>query len=134
MLHPFDYAVIAIFFAALVGIGWFFRRFGGDSNQYFRGGGRMSWWLVGTSAFMGAFSAWTFTGAAGLAFDQGLVVLAIYWAGAFGFFCNWAGFAAWLRQTRVITSMEASSGYTTTSSAPASMAASVMASSSAPGA
>ncbi len=107
MLHSFDYAVIAIFFAALVGIGWFFRRFGGDSNQYFRGGGRMSWWLVGTSAFMGAFSAWTFTGAAGLAFDQGLVVLAIYWAGAFGFFCNWAGFAAWLRQTRVITSMEA---------------------------
>ncbi len=107
MLHFFDYLVIAVFFVSLLGIGWFFRRFGGDSNQYFRGGGRMSWWLVGTSAFMGAFSAWTFTGAAGLAFDQGLVVLVLYWAGAFGFFCNWAGFAAWLRQTRVITSMEA---------------------------
>ncbi len=107
MLHSFDYAVIAIFFIFLLGIGWFFRRFGGDASQYFRGGGRMSWWLVGTSAFMGAFSAWTFTGAAGLAYDHGLVVLAIYWAGAFGFFCNWAGFAAWFRQTRVITSMEA---------------------------
>jgi Na+/proline symporter len=107
MLHSFDYAVIAIYFVFLFAIGWFFRHFGGDASQYFRGGGRMSWWLVGTSAFMGAFSAWTFTGAAGLAFDNGLVVLALYLAGAFGFFCNWAGIAAWLRQTRVITSMEA---------------------------
>lgn len=107
MLHFFDYIVIAGYFLSLLGIGWVFRRFGGDSSQFFRGGGRMSWWLVGTSAFMGAFSAWTFTGAAGLAFDHGLVVLAIYWAGAFGFFCNWARFAAWFRQTRVITSMEA---------------------------
>ena len=107
MLHPFDYAVIAFYFIFLLSIGWFFRRFGGDASQFFRGGGRMSWWLVGTSAFMGAFSAWTFTGAAGLAFDHGLVVLAIYWAGAFGFFFNWAGLAAWFRQTRVITSMEA---------------------------
>lgn len=107
MLSVFDYAVIVTFFVFLLSIGWLFRKFGGDSSQYFRGGGRMAWWLVGSSAFMGAFSAWTFTGAAGLAFDQGLIVMTIYWAGSFGFFCNWAWIAAWFRQTRVITSMEA---------------------------
>ncbi len=107
MLTIFDYGVLIVYFTFLLGVGWFFRHFGGDSSQYFRGGGRMSWWLVGTSAFMGAFSAWTFTGAAGLAFEQGIVVMTIYWAGSFGFFCNWAWIAAWFRQTRVITSMEA---------------------------
>ncbi len=107
MLSYYDYAVIGVYFAFLLSIGWFFRHFGGDSSQYFRGGGRMSWWLVGTSAFMGAFSAWTFTGAAGMAYDHGFVVMTIYWAGALGFLCNWAWIAAWFRQTRVITSMEA---------------------------
>lgn len=107
MLTQIDYVVIAMFFVFQVGLGWFFRNFGKDSSQYFRGGGRMSWWLVGTSAFMGAFSAWTFTGAAGLAYEQGVVVLVIYWAGALGFLFNWAYFAAWFRQTRVITAMEA---------------------------
>lgn len=107
MLTSVDYVVIAMFFVFQLGLGWFFRGYGKDSSQYFRGGGRMSWWLVGTSAFMGAFSAWTFTGAAGLAYEQGLVVMVIYWAGAFGFFCNWFRFAEWFRQTRVITAMEA---------------------------
>jgi Na+/proline symporter len=107
MLTRVDYVVIAMFFVFQVGLGWIFRSFGKDSSQYFRGGGRMSWWLVGTSAFMGAFSAWTFTGAAGLAYEQGLIVMVIYWAGSFGFFWNWLCFAEWFRQTRVITAMEA---------------------------
>ncbi|OAM90511.1 hypothetical protein OH491_01895 [Termitidicoccus mucosus] len=107
MITIFDYIVIAAFFAFLLGSGWYFRRFSKDSSQYFRGGGRMAWWLVGCSAFMSAFSAWTFTGAAGQAYEHGLVVLTIYWAGALAFLVNAGCTAAWFRQTRVITSMEA---------------------------
>lgn len=107
MLTQIDYVVIAMFFLFQLGLGWFFRSFGKNSSEYFRGGGRMRWWLVGTSAFMGAFSAWTFTGAAGLAYEQGLVVLVIYWAGSLAFLWNWICFAEWFRQTRVITAMEA---------------------------
>lgn len=107
MLNVFDHLVIAFFFLFLLGVGWYFRRYGQDSSQYFRAGGRMAWWLVGSSAFMAAFSAWTFTGAAGLAYEQGLVVMMIYWLGGLGFLFNWAFTAAWFRQTRVITSMEA---------------------------
>ena len=33
----------------------------------------LSWWLVGTTAFMAQFSAWTFTGAASKAYTDGLV-------------------------------------------------------------
>src|SRR5688572_22395290 len=107
MLSQVDYVVIVLFFVFQIGLGLMFRNFGKDSSQYFRGGGRMSWWLVGTSAFMGAFSAWTFTGAAGLAYEHGLIVLVIYWGNALGFFWNWLCFAAWFRQSRVITAMEA---------------------------
>ncbi len=107
MLTTSDYIVIGMFFAFQLALGWVFRNFGKDSSQYFRGGGKMGWWLVGTSAYMGAFSAWTFTGAAGVAYEQGLVVMVVYWAGALGFLWNWWKFAAWFRQSRVITAMEA---------------------------
>jgi Na+/proline symporter len=106
MLAPFDLVVVAFYFCFLLSIGWFFRRAGHDSNEFFRGGGAMSWWMVGSSAFMGSFSAWTFTGAASLAYENGLVVLVLYWANAVGFFLNWGYFAAACRQSRAVTALE----------------------------
>lgn len=107
MLSSFDYVVVAFYLVFLVGIGWYFRRTGSDSSEYFRGSGRMSWWMIGASGFMGSFSAWTFTGAAGLAYDTGLVVLVLYWANALGFFFNWSYFARLSRNTRAVTALEA---------------------------
>jgi Na+/proline symporter len=106
MLTPFDLVVVAFYFCFLLGIGWYFRRAGHDSNEYFRGSGAMSWWMVGASSFMSAFSAWTFTGAASLAYQHGLVVLVLYWANAAGFFLNWSYFAAWARQSGAVTALE----------------------------
>jgi Na+/proline symporter len=107
MLSSFDYVVVAFYLVFLTGIGWFFRRTGHDSSEYFRGSGRMAWWMVGASSFMGSFSAWTFTGAAGLAYDTGLVVLVLYWANSLGFLVNWAYFARLCRNTRAVTALEA---------------------------
>lgn len=106
-LSPFDLIVIGFYFVFLIGIGWFFRHFSKDSSEYFRGGGQMTWWLVGGSAFMASFSAWTFTGAASIAYKFGFVVMVIYFSNAIGFFLNYTTFAPWFRQMRVITVMQA---------------------------
>lgn len=107
MLSTFDYLVVAFYLMFLLGIGWYFRRSGHDSSEYFRGSGKMSWWMVGASSFMGAFSAWTFTGAASLAYSSGLVVLVLYWANTLGFLFNWSYFARFSRNTRAVTALEA---------------------------
>lgn len=107
MLSNFDYVVVAFYLVFLLGIGWYFRRSGHDSSEYFRGSGKMAWWMVGASSFMGSFSAWTFTGAAGLAYTSGFVVLILYWANAFGFFFNWSYFGRFCRNTRAVTALEA---------------------------
>jgi Na+/proline symporter len=107
MLSSFDYLVVAFYLCFLLSIGWFFRHTGKDTSEYFRGGGKMSWWMVGASGFMGAFSAWTFTGAAGLAYDHGFIVIILYWANALGFLINWTYFARMSRNTRAITALEA---------------------------
>lgn len=106
MLTTYDYIVIAIYFVFMLGIGRIFRFFIKDTSDYFRGGGQMLWWMVGSSAFMVQFSAWTFTAGAGKAYEDGPLVLTIFFANAVGFFINYLYFAPRFRQMRVITPIE----------------------------
>jgi len=104
----YDYLVIAGYFALILGIGVVFRKMAAKStSDYFRGGGRMLWWMVGSTAFMMQFSAWTFTGAAGKAFTDGFAVSLVFIANAFSYFCGWAYFAHRFRQMRTDTPTEA---------------------------
>ncbi len=104
----YDYLVIAGYFALILGIGVVFKKMAAKStSDYFRGGGRMLWWMVGSTAFMMQFSAWTFTGAAGKAFTDGFAVSLVFIANAFSYFCGWAYFAHRFRQMRVDTPTEA---------------------------
>ena len=66
-----------------------FRNFSKDTSDYFKGGGKMLWWMVGATAFMTQFSAWTFTGAAGQAFRNGLSPVVLFLGNALGYFFNY---------------------------------------------
>ena len=66
----------------------------------------MLWWMVGATAFMTQFSAWTFTGAAGQAFRNGLSPVVLFLGNALGYFFNYLFFAAKARQMRVVTPIE----------------------------
>ena len=103
----YDYLVIGGYFLLVVGIGFAFKQMAKRStSDYFRGGGRMLWWMVGSTAFMMQFSAWTFTGAAGKAFTDGFAVCLVFIANTFSYFCGWAYFAHRFRQMRVDTPTE----------------------------
>lgn len=107
----YEYAVIAGYFLLIIGIGFTFKNMAAKStSDYFRGGGRMLWWMVGSTAFMMQFSAWTFTGAAGKAFTDGFAVCLVFIANTFSYFCGWLYFAKRFRQMRVDTPTEAIKG------------------------
>ena len=104
----YEYLVIAGYFLLVLGIGFVFKTMAKQStSDYFRGGGRMLWWMVGSTAFMMQFSAWTFTGAAGKAFTDGFAVCLVFFANTFAYFCGWAYFSHRFRQMRVDTPTEA---------------------------
>ena len=103
----YEYIVIAGYFLLVVGIGLVFKRLAKNStSDYFRGGGRMLWWMVGSTAFMAQFSAWTFTGAAGKAFNDGFAISLVFFGNTFAYLCGWAWFSQRFRQMRVDTPSE----------------------------
>ena len=103
----YDYIVIAGYFALVIAIAFVFKRMAENStSDYFRGGGRMLWWMVGSSAFMAQFSAWTFTGASGKAFTDGLAITFVFFANTAAYVAGWLYFAKRFRQMRVDTPTE----------------------------
>lgn len=105
-LHFIQYATIVAYLLLMLGMGWAFKRFNKDTIDYFRGGCRGTWWIVGMGAFMSSFSAWTFTGAAGVAFQAGWSASIIFLANAAGFLLNFICTAPWFRQLRATTGPE----------------------------
>ena len=101
-----DIAIVLVYFAFLIGLGWVFRSATANTSEYFRGGGKMLWWMVGSSAFMMALSAMTFTGLMGKALTCGMSVAVVFFANALGYFVNYIFFAAKARQMRVISPIE----------------------------
>ena len=106
-MSVYDYAVLLFYFGFMLAISWVFRRFVTNVSDYFRGGGKVVWWMVGGSAFMVQFSAWTFTGAASQAYREGWPIVVIYFGNALGFLFNALHFAPKFRQLRVVTGVEA---------------------------
>ncbi|MDV7104693.1 transporter [Vibrio sp. TH_r3] len=103
----YEYLVIAGYFSLIVGVSVVFKKMANRStSDYFRGGGRMLWWMVGATAFMTQFSAWTFTGAAGKAFNDGFAVALVFLANTFAYFCGYVYFSHRFRQMRVDTPTE----------------------------
>ena len=105
-LNQWDLLVIIFYFTFQFSLGLIFRAFSKDASDYFRGGGSMLWWLVGASAFMTQFSAWTFTGAAGKAYLDGSLVAAIFFGNSFGYLGNYLLTSYRFRRMRVITAIE----------------------------
>ncbi|MGR5177135.1 sodium:solute symporter family transporter [Vibrio parahaemolyticus] len=103
----YDYLVIAGYFGLMVAISLLFKKMASNStSDYFRGGGKMLWWMVGATAFMTQFSAWTFTGAAGKAFNDGFAVLGVFIGNIVAYVFAHLYFAKRFRQMRVDTPTE----------------------------
>ena len=74
-----DYAVVAVFFAVMVGVGVHYARRATTSDQFFGGDKVASWWLSGISFYMNSFSALAFVMYSALAYKYGWVPVTVSW-------------------------------------------------------
>jgi SSS family transporter len=101
-----DYSVIFCYAILMVLVGLYVARFNRGAAEYFRGGNRIPWLVAGLSSFMAGFSAWTFTGAAGVAYRAGIAVIGLYIGNALSFLLGYFLFATRWRRSRITTVME----------------------------
>jgi solute:Na+ symporter, SSS family len=101
-----DYWVIGIYALLMVVVGLYVMRFNRGAAEYFRGGSRIPWLVAGLSCFMSGFSAWTFTGAAGVAYRAGIAATGLYIGNAASFLLGYFIFAPLWRRSRITTVME----------------------------
>src|SRR6185295_17194347 len=104
--NPVDYVVISLYGLLMVLVGLYVMRFNRGAAEYFRGGSRIPWLVAGLSCFMSGFSAWTFTGAAGVAYRSGIAATGLYVGNALSFLLGYFVFAARWRRSRITTVME----------------------------
>src|SRR6185295_18474824 len=105
-----DYTVIGLYALLMVVVGLYVMRFNRGAAEYFRGGSRIPWLVAGLSCFMSGFSAWTFTGAAGVAYRSGIAATGMYIGNALSFLLGYMVFAVRWRRSRITTVMEYLSG------------------------
>ena len=74
-----DYAVVAVFFAAMIGVGAWFSRKSKSTDQFFGGDRSIPWWLSGISFYMCSFSALAFVMYSALAYKYGWVPVTVSW-------------------------------------------------------
>src|SRR5437868_3972975 len=101
-----DYAVIGLYAVLMALVGLYVMRFNRSAAEYFRGGSRVPWLVAGLSCFMSGFSAWTFTGAAGVAYRAGIAATGLYVGNSLSFLLGYFVFAKLWRRSRITTVME----------------------------
>ena len=74
-----DYAVIAVFFAVMIGVGVYYSRKSKSSDQFFGNDKTVPWWLSGVSFYMNSFSALAFVMYSALAYKFGWVPVTVSW-------------------------------------------------------
>jgi len=78
-ISTLDYAVIAAFFAVMIGVGVYYSRKSKSSDQFFGNDKSVPWWLSGVSFYMNSFSALAFVMYSALAYKFGWVPVTVSW-------------------------------------------------------
>jgi SSS family solute:Na+ symporter len=105
-LNIYDYLIVLIYFLFMLGTGWYFMRRNKGGKEYFAGGSMIPWWMSGLTLYMSNFSAYTFTGLAGMTYKTGWFMLLSFAIGPFAYFIGTQLTAIRWRRSRSISPIE----------------------------
>ncbi|HEY6293665.1 MAG TPA: sodium:solute symporter family protein [Terriglobia bacterium] len=80
--HTIDFAVIAIYFVMVLGIGFYLKRYTKSGEDFFLAGREMTAWVAGLSFVSANLGALELMGWAGSAYQYGILAAHWYWVGA----------------------------------------------------
>jgi SSS family solute:Na+ symporter len=81
-LSPVDYAIVAIYFITVLGIGFYLKRFTKSGEGFFLAGREMTAWVAGLSFISANLGALELMGWAAATYQYGILAAHWYWIGA----------------------------------------------------
>lgn len=81
-LHALDYAILIIYFAFVIGIGWALKRFMKGSTDFFQSGRSIPAWVTGLAFLSANLGAQEVIGMAASGAKYGIMTSHFYWVGA----------------------------------------------------
>ena len=101
-----DYALIALYFGIVIFVGWYSSRKNRNTDDYFKGGGKIPWFLAGVSNWVSGFSAFMFVAAAGFTYRYGLGAAVIFTSATWAYLVGAFYFASRWRRARINSPLE----------------------------
>jgi SSS family solute:Na+ symporter len=82
LLHPVDLAIVVIYFATVLGIGFYLKRYTKSGEGFFMAGREMTAWVAGLSFISANLGALELMGWAAASYQYGILAAHWYWVGA----------------------------------------------------
>jgi solute:Na+ symporter, SSS family len=82
-LAPSDLVIVGLYFAMVLGIGFYLRRYASTSNDFFMAGREMSAWVAGLSFLSANLGALELMGWSASTYQYGILAAHFYWIAAF---------------------------------------------------
>jgi SSS family solute:Na+ symporter len=101
-----DYLVIAGYLLMLTGTGIYVTRFNKNADDFFKGGGKIPWWISGLSMFVAGFSAFMFVGAAGYTYRKGIGSAVLFTSACWGYAMGYFIYSVRWKRSRLSSPME----------------------------
>ena len=101
-----DFAVVAAYLLMLSGVGIYLSRFNKTVDDFFKGGGKIPWWISGISTFVAGFSAFMFVAAAGYTYKNGMGAVVLFTSAFWAYWLGYFVYAAKWRRSRLSSPME----------------------------
>lgn len=101
-----DFAVVGAYLLMLTGIGIYLSKFNKNVDDFFKGGGKIPWWISGISTFVAGFSAFMFVAAAGYTYKNGMGAVVLFTSAFWAYWLGYFVYATKWRRSRLSSPME----------------------------
>lgn len=105
-VNAYDYGLIGLYFAIVIWVGFYSARKNERTEDYFKAGGQVPWFMAGVSNWVSGFSAFMFVAAAGYTYKHGSGALILFTSAFWAYLAGaWYFGPAW-RRVRITAPLE----------------------------
>jgi len=105
-VNAVDYVIIVGYMVLVISTSIYLARYIKRTDDYFKAGGKMPWFIAGISNFMSGFSAFMFVAAAGFTYKYGLPALVIFTSAFWAYWLGYFIYGKLWRRARLSSPME----------------------------